>query len=92
LFADNLPIIQFNVNELAWILEWDTPDPIRIRSADLSAPILVTTWQEKFVVLDGLHRLAKAVYQSEKYIYGKYIPNEVMPIFKINTNQQNQYQ
>jgi DTW domain-containing protein YfiP len=41
----------------------DRSDNIRIDRADLSAPCLII-WdpkEEKFVVIDGIHRLAKAI-------------------------------
>ena len=53
--------VMMPVSELEWVLKYDTPDPVRLEKADLSAPLLVTRWQDKWVAVDGLHRLTKAV-------------------------------
>lgn len=60
----------FAVSELAWILDHDQPDPNRVKTADLDAPILVTPFDGQLVVIDGLHRLAKAVTEKRETITG----------------------
>lgn len=54
------PIIDVYVSDLVWILKHDRPNPNRVKKAHLSKPILVTHWNGKLVVVDGLHRLEKA--------------------------------
>lgn len=51
----------------------DTPGPDRVRRADLSAPILVapTDDGQETTVVDGLHRLAKAVEDGVTHLPGK---------------------
>jgi hypothetical protein len=73
------PIEMVPVNQLAWVLAYDSPEQARVDRADTTAPILVTFMQEptvvsvgrgkvtitvpqgQKVVLDGLHRLARAM-------------------------------
>lgn len=76
--TDTLPIKQFNVDNLKWILEYDTPDPVRVASANLTAPILITMSNNRPVVIDGLHRLAKAVAQGQKTIPGKLVAEDML--------------
>lgn len=51
---------QLPTNELTWVFKYTKPDEGRKRVADSSIPLLVTKWEDKTVVVDGLHRLAKA--------------------------------
>lgn len=51
----------FEVKDLSWVLEYTSVCPVRKEKADLSAPILIAHWNNQLVVLDGAHRLAKAV-------------------------------
>ncbi len=54
------PIIKFPVKDLTWVFQYDTPRPDRVAKADLSHPILVTKDGNRWVAIDGLHRLKKA--------------------------------
>jgi hypothetical protein len=61
------PEIQIPVSKLKWIMKWDPmtkEDEPRIDNADLSAPLLIIKDKladNQWVVLDGIHRLAKAL-------------------------------
>lgn len=82
------PVEQFKVADLAWILEWvdhsSPEDQQRVQEADLSAPILVTREQkglkltDRLVVIDGGHRLDKAVRQHVLTLPGKLVSPQVM--------------
>lgn len=82
-FSENLPDLTFSVDKLTWILEFDSASQDRVASADLNAPIMVTVWESKFTVIDGLHRLTKAKNEKQKFIIGKYIPVEVLAVYQI---------
>ncbi len=59
---------------LSWILEYDTTDDTnRDNYIDLNIPIIVTVSNNKYVVLDGVHRLKKAIVENNEYILTKYI-------------------
>lgn len=77
LMAD-YPIVDIPVDELTWVLEYDFPDIRRLIAADLEAPVLVTWWEDKLVVIDGLHRMAKAMVLGHQTILGKYVPLRVL--------------
>jgi hypothetical protein len=65
----------FNVSDLAWMLEQDTSwqgDPDRVAAADTTTPIIVSpTADGQLAVVDGLHRLAKAVQNGEPTLQGR---------------------
>jgi hypothetical protein len=46
-------------NLLTWVLQYDRPDEDRVRKARLRWPLLVTKWNGKWTVIDGLHRLER---------------------------------
>ncbi len=76
--SDDIPL-----DQLIWVLDWDEPDPKRVKKADLTAPILVTWWHDdnqpsQLVVLDGLHRLARAEQLHHETIVGKYIRHDML--------------
>lgn len=80
--TDQSPVAYFLVSDLAWILA--ETDQSRIDSADLSAPILVTEWENKWVVIDGWHRLQKAVSKRVKVLPGKVVSAEQLRSVKKN--------
>ena len=64
--ADRLPVRHVAVAALRWIQEppdgGEPPsDEGRIARADLAAPLLLTPWRGRLAVVDGAHRLARAV-------------------------------
>lgn len=70
-------IVDFLVDDLKWVLEYDDADPERVAKADITCPILVTQTEEvgemKLVVVDGLHRLAKAVEEGIETLPGRFV-------------------
>lgn len=69
----NKPIYQYNVNNLKWVLKYTKTYKKRILMADITVPIIVTKFQNKLLVVDGAHRLTKAIKEHKKIILGKYI-------------------
>lgn len=64
---------QSRISDLDWVLAHATPTKKRLEAADITKPVIVTKENGKWVVLDGLHRLAKAK------SLGKYsIPSKVI--------------
>lgn len=79
--AASLEVNPLPVSELIWIFEYDDPEedhPERIVTADLKQPILVTKDQGQLVVLDGLHRLAKAQKKGVTELPSKMIPADML--------------
>lgn len=82
--ARTLPTQRFKVKDLKWVLAYDTPDPERVSRADLSAPILVALDKTgRLTVIDGLHRLTKAVQEGHTRIMGKYIEPSKLQLLRI---------
>ena len=76
--AEQLPVEMLPTAELAWVLQHDAPDPIRVNKADYTVPLLVTRWQGHSVTVDGLHRLAKAVRENIAKVPAKIVPASML--------------
>ena len=51
----------------------------RVQDADLTHPLIITRYKNRLVILDGIHRLAKAYMEGNKTVKVKVIPsNEVI--------------
>lgn len=90
-YIKDVPIVQFPLDKLLWMLEGDTVDPNygdavyfqREADADLTAPIIVTPWQDAWVVVDGMHRLTKAVRQGLESLPAKVIHDVILALAEI---------
>lgn len=78
------PIIDVDVQDLMWILDHDTPDVQRVQRADISKPILVVNQDGEKVVVDGLHRLAKAKRKQVKQLPVKIVTSKILRQSKIH--------
>jgi hypothetical protein len=82
---DGRPNVLFFVADLEWVLrDFADPDPNRVWMADLLSPILVAYYGERFAVIDGVHRLIKAVDQGDRFIRGKVVPESVLARAKLS--------
>lgn len=77
------PLAFFKVKDLKWILPETELDPERVEKADVSAPILVTEYKHKWVVLDGAHRLARAVKDKLDELPGRFVSVEQLKDIKL---------
>ena len=50
----------------------------KVAEADTSHPIIITNYNSRYVVLDGVHRLVKVYMNGEKKIKAKIIPTEYL--------------
>lgn len=75
--TENRPVQQVAVSDLRWVLDYDTPKPDRKAAADTSVPVLVIKEPEHkeqaLTVVDGLHRLAKAINEGKTHIPARFI-------------------
>ena len=64
--TQNTPVVDRPVSELSWVLGHDdNVDPDRLASADTDTPVLTMHTQDgRVAVVDGLHRLIKAVQEG----------------------------
>lgn len=81
------PIGSIAVSKIKWVLDYATPDVSRVDKADLDAPILVTLYQRKELVVDGLHRLAKAVKEKKTHLPFRRVSERIMQETVINQKQ-----
>ncbi|MFP5433870.1 MAG: hypothetical protein ACLGIM_12240 [Alphaproteobacteria bacterium] len=78
------PIRMFRVADLAWLLAHSRPDDqSRVERADLRAPILVCRDGSHLLVVDGLHRLAKAVEMGVQELPGRFVTNDVLAAARV---------
>lgn len=81
-FADKT-IIQVDVSQMEWILK-EMPrgyfeeeyEIMRLKNADLNAPILIVRENERIIVIDGIHRLKNAVELNVKSLPTREISQE----------------
>lgn len=71
--TENSKVTKYNVSELQWMLSYTKLDKKRISKANLKYPILVTKLDDQLVVIDGAHRLSKAVDEKIKTLPGKLV-------------------
>lgn len=76
--SKNLPIYKFPVDKLSWILGHTEVNSDRLLTADLGQPILITKWGDRWVVLDGAHRLVKAIKNNVSHINVKIIDYKML--------------
>lgn len=74
--SKNYDIKEYNVSDLEWIFKYSKVGTNRKLKPDLRYPILITTYGNKLVVIDGLHRLYKAKEENISKIKGIYIPEK----------------
>lgn len=82
--VDDTDVEEFKTSSLDWILKHDKLDFDRLVNADPNEPILVTKWDDKLVVIDGLHRLAATIMQGNSTIAGKMVPATLLSRFKLS--------
>lgn len=68
------------------VIENPTKEPShfsRVINADLNYPLHILFHNNRWLILDGLHRLTKAVIEHHTSIKVKRIPNSTIPLIKI---------
>jgi hypothetical protein len=87
----DIPVKNIPLEKLKpFLLKWDGDEKelIRVDKVDLTYPILVFVKGNKFLtIIDGNHRVHKAIKQGEKEIKGKLIqidelPEDIRKVFK----------
>lgn len=88
--SENLPVEEFSISKLDWVLDYDLvrldelkKELKRVESSDINIPILV--WKdpkqeksEQWVIVDGIHRLTKAIMKNKKTIKIRKLTNRIM--------------
>lgn len=76
--TEKTPVTVLDIDKLSWIVEsklnGKDPDFIeRMNKADTDVPIIVIRWKDKWVIIDGYHRLCKAIFKGHRTIKVKII-------------------
>lgn len=83
------PVKDYAVKNLRWVIKYDpmsARDQARIGSADISAPLLIVFDEKegKMVVIDGIHRLVKAVQQKIEKVPCVVVSQELIDRYRIS--------
>lgn len=76
-------IEQYKVSDLEWVMKYTKTDPERVANADLQAPILVAKYKNKLLVLDGAHRLKRALKEHKEFLPGRMVSPDQLEIAKV---------
>ncbi len=77
--VDKNNITKVAVSDIIWILPYTTVDPKRLEKVDLKAPLLLTLSKEnKVAVIDGAHRLTKAVNENVSSLPAKWVSKTIL--------------
>lgn len=80
--TETIASIDTPVDQMEWCI---SPDDLnendRIQAADITVPLMVTWWKDgneghRIVVLDGIHRLIKALEKDVEYLPVKFVSAE----------------
>lgn len=71
--SENYPVVDLEIKDLQWILEFTDIYQHRLEKADYTIPILVSILEGQFVVIDGVHRLKRAIDDKLEQIPSKLI-------------------
>jgi hypothetical protein len=85
--SEHLPVTKIKVSDLDWETDGFKPsksDTKREKNSDLKFPILVTKWYNKWVVLDGFHRLLKSENNHTEELPAKIISHEILMVCRLN--------
>lgn len=91
--TSRLPVELLDVQNLDWIFENNKEcqscankeiHEKRVKFSDLSFPIIVTLYHQKLLVIDGAHRLEKAIQKKDKQIQGVVIKSDDLSNCRIN--------
>lgn len=77
------PVSMVDTSRLTWILRHDRPDPRRVAIARTGAPLIVLQEGERLTVIDGLHRVAKALQEGTRILPVRFVTSQEMRNAKV---------
>lgn len=89
--SDEIKSVSMPISRLAWILEYSTIYSDRLKSADIAIPLLVWKSEGEWIVVDGIHRLTKAIALSKDEILVKVLDDSIMEQAKIRVDSNSKY-
>lgn len=78
--TEDYPVKDIPVDDLKWIIDKEE----EFEYADTDVPILVTPWKDKIAVIDGYHRLLKAVDKGLETLPAKMVPTKILNKYKLD--------
>lgn len=97
----DLPVTKMPLSNLQWLIDANTADPERLKNANINVPIIVTPQGGQYVIIDGYHRVVKALQDGEKFIQARIIFDDILAMsrqgsgpsvaFASNVDDQNPY-
>lgn len=84
--SKDTPVKKVAIAKLKWILKYTKPEKDRVKKADITVPILIAHYGKRLAVVDGLHRLVKAIEDGEEYLPTKLLTKADLAAIKISTN------
>lgn len=83
-FTDKIPVKEVPVSELEWIIGCSAENDGRdVDDRDISIPVLVANYNGKLAVIDGYHRLMKAIKLGKKTLPTKFVDDRLLSYFEI---------
>lgn len=80
------PPSYYSISAFDWFAtptELSKLDPHRVQNASLDYPVIVAPYKGRFVVVDGMHRLAKAKLLKKQQIKAKFISESELESCKV---------
>ena len=84
-FIETTPTIKLPISDLDWVLKYTKIYKKRIDKVILKHPIIVTKWKNKWVVIDGVHRLTRLKRKGIENVDVKIFPYLYLDLFKLPT-------
>lgn len=85
LLAKTLPVQEYSVSELSWVLPFRKVEKARQLKSDMAKPIFVALDQKgRKTVIDGAHRLTNAVEMGWDTLNGKFIDAERLATVRLS--------
>lgn len=86
----NLPVQDFPLERLVWMVDESATNKARVKAADLKYPVIVTEYaKDKFVTLDGFHRVTKAAEAGQTEIKAILVDQSVIKRLPVLGNTVN---
>lgn len=87
--SQSLPVQLIEVDKLRWVLQYDPPRKDRVAKANPDFPVLVTQYKGQELLVDGIHRLQKAINLGRTLLPYRRLTEEMMASAEISTKNTN---
>lgn len=78
-----------DIRPLLWILQFDQPKSVeRMMRTDTENPLIVLKEKDRLVVVDGLHRLAKAQNEGKRTMPVRFLSPEELETYRLSWDRQ----